>query len=85
MRPTHHPLGDAPGGVAEWTKAVVLKTSVAFMSPWVRIPPPPLNKLIWGGARVVDWGRLLSGCARDRTAGSNPVLPARQDTIRTLS
>lgn len=31
----------------------------------------------WGGARVVDWGRLLSGCrAKNSTAGSNPVFPA---------
>ncbi len=25
-----------------------------------------------------DWGRLLSGCPGDRTAGSNPVLPAQK-------
>src|SRR5690606_33094860 len=29
------------GGVAERFKAPVLKTGVAAMSPWVRIPPPP--------------------------------------------
>src|SRR5215207_6828838 len=29
------------GGVAERSKAVVLKTTVAVMSPGVRIPPPP--------------------------------------------
>ena len=31
--------------------------------PWVRIPLPPLAPLSenWGGARVVDRGRLLSG------------------------
>ena len=27
---------------------------------------------------MVDWGRLLSGCSCERTAGSNPVLPAKQ-------
>ncbi len=30
-----------------------------------------------GGARVDDWGRLLSGCrGKTSTAGSNPALPA---------
>ena len=42
-----HPLrgGSAsrhPGGVPEWSNGPVLKTGVAFGSPWVRIPPPPL-------------------------------------------
>ena len=30
-----------PGGMAEWTKAVVLKTTVGETSPGVRIPLPP--------------------------------------------
>ena len=30
------------GWVAEWTKALVLKTSVGVTLPWVRIPPHPL-------------------------------------------
>ena len=30
------------GGVVEWFKALVLKTSVSARAPWVRIPPPPL-------------------------------------------
>lgn len=64
--------------------APVLKTGVGLRPPWVRIPLPPLlimrenqiNK-IWGGARVVDWGRLLSGCwVFSSTEGSNPSLPA---------
>lgn len=29
------------GGVAEWFKAVVLKTTEGSRLPWVRIPPPP--------------------------------------------
>ena len=29
------------GGVVEWFKALVLKTSVSARAPWVRIPPPP--------------------------------------------
>lgn len=32
------------GGVAEWSNAPVLKTGVAATSPWVRIPPPPLDR-----------------------------------------
>ena len=34
----------APGGVPEWSNGPVLKTGVAFGSPWVRIPPPPLQR-----------------------------------------
>ena len=30
-----------PGGVAEWSNALVLKTSEGESLPWVRIPPPP--------------------------------------------
>ena len=30
-----------PGGVAEWTKAAVLKTANPERGSWVRIPPPP--------------------------------------------
>ena len=30
-----------PGSVAEWFKALVLKTSVGETPPWVRIPPLP--------------------------------------------
>ena len=43
------------GGVAERSKAVVLKTTVAVMSPGVRIPPPPPSSMLevgynlWGG------------------------------------
>ena len=33
------------GGVVEWFKALVLKTSVSARAPWVRIPPPPSIKL----------------------------------------
>ena len=64
--------------------APVLKTGVGLRPPWVRIPlPPPENwrEIVtnedWGGARVVDWGRLLSGCwVYSSTGGSNPPLPA---------
>ena len=57
--------------MAEWTKAAVLKTAVGFNahrgfeSLSLRLIAPGgdgLNNGIWGGARVADWGRLLSGC-----------------------
>ena len=46
----------AKGGVAEWSKAAVLKTVVAVRSPWVRIlpPPPEIRK-----PRFFDWGFLF--------------------------
>ena len=34
-------MGGAPGGVAEWSIATVLKTVERESVPWVRIPPPP--------------------------------------------
>ena len=34
-------LNNPFGGVVEWFKALVLKTSVSARAPWVRIPPPP--------------------------------------------
>ena len=69
--------------MTEWTKVPVLKTGVVQAT--VGSNPTPsaehllnvLNKVIWGGARVADWGRLLSGCrVNNSTAGSNPALPA---------
>ena len=52
-----------PGGMAEWTKAAVLKTAVGLHPPGVRIPlPPPQQPNKWGGAGVVERGRLLSAC-----------------------
>ncbi len=56
--------------MAEWLKALVLKTSVG--QPTVGSNPSPSASRFqrggfgktkyWGGARVADWGRLLSGC-----------------------
>ena len=63
------------GGVAEWSKATVLKTVGLFRVSWVRIPPPPQVPFhnhvrgttpstpgvqIWRGGRVVEGARLLS-------------------------
>ena len=68
-----------PGGMAEWTKAVVLKTTVGETSPGVRIPLPPPYDFNWGGAGVDDRGRLLSGCRgktrpRVRIPPSPPII-----------
>ena len=72
--------------------APVLKTGVGASPPWVRIPlPPPENgglssKLHWGGARVVEWDRLLSGCrVISSTEGSNPSLPAEKRNPRRMA
>ena len=45
--------GEQPGGMAEWTKAVVLKTTVGLGPPGVRIPLPPPEKSIAG--EVPEW------------------------------
>ena len=34
----------------------------------------------WGGARVAEWARLLSECWVKPVAGSNPALPATENT-----
>ena len=43
--------GPIIGEVSEWTNELVLKTSVAATSPWVRIPPSPpsLAEASYGG------------------------------------
>src|SRR5450432_1545840 len=72
------------GGMAEWLIATLLKSVVGVTrSPGVRIPlPPPLTTWITGvflnggGARVDDWGRLLSGfSANPGTRVRIPALP----------
>jgi hypothetical protein len=41
-----------PGGMAEWTKAAVLKTAVGLCPPGVRIPlPPPFSSM----GEVPEW------------------------------
>ena len=45
----------ANGWVAEWSKALVLKTSVGVTLPWVRIPPHPLAVPQWSKL-LVAWG-----------------------------
>ena len=40
------------GGVVEWFKALVLKTSVSARVPWVRIPPPPFYQVY---KRIPNW------------------------------
>ena len=48
------------GGVAEWFKALVLKTSVGGSSPWVRIPPPPPYTPRSKRTVTVKWSPLLT-------------------------
>ncbi len=76
------------GAMAEWFKAVVLKTTEGLGSPGVRIPLAPKDMLT-----TVSLGRCQSGRSglpakqlhlSKGAAGSNPVLPAQQDN-RTLS
>ena len=52
-----------PGGMAEWTKAVVLKTTVAVMSPGVRIPlpPPVVARSVTGTPDAIFWGVIGGG------------------------
>jgi hypothetical protein len=48
--------------MAEWTKATVLKTVVAVKVTGGSNPSPSArHNTLRGGARVDDWGRLLSG------------------------
>lgn len=42
-----NPLSAPHGSVAEWFKALVLKTSVGGTPPWVRIPPLPPNPFVF--------------------------------------
>lgn len=50
------------GGMAERFKAVVLKTTVSLCGTVGSNPTPSAGKMAnWGDARVVEWGRLLSG------------------------
>lgn len=53
------------GGMAEWFKAVVLKTTVSLRGTVGSNPTPSVFRAAlskrWRGARVDDWGRLLSG------------------------
>lgn len=66
------------GGMAERPKAPVLKTGIG--KPIVGSNPTSSawldSRIIWGGARVDDWDRLLSGCRVKPTQGSNPCLSA---------
>ncbi len=74
------------GGMAERTKAPVLKTGIG--QPIVGSNPTSsagASHRFWGGARVDDWGRLLSGCRVKPTRGSNPRLSALKTASRTRS
>ena len=70
--------------LAQWQKTGVLtgegsvnarKFALPRPKRVVRFPPPSTGKRT--GARVVEWARLESACARNGTVGSNPTLSAR--------
>ena len=78
------------GRVAEWFKALVLKTSDGATYPWVRIPPLPpgtipdtsdkhqkARKSGLFGPRSILYGSPLFRCQRDRFGGimGAPILP----------
>ena len=48
------------GGMAEWSKAAVLKTVVVQATAGSNPAPTAILYLMWRGARVVDPGCLLS-------------------------
>ena len=61
--------------MAEWLKALVLKTRDLERGPGVRIPfPPNKNIKMRRGGRVAEGARLLIVCTGDRTESSNLFL-----------
>ena len=64
--------------MAEWFKALVLKTRDPEMDPGVRIPLlPKESDLFWRDGRVAEGGGLLNRyTAKSRIGGSNPPLSA---------
>jgi hypothetical protein len=60
------------GGVAEWSKAPVLKTGGLYGAPWVRIPPPPLRPEIRGRASISELPRRAIGPAVRSGATASP-------------
>ncbi len=65
-----------PGGMAERTKATVLKT-VEVIPPWVRIPLPPPQK------PSISWASLLRGFERSCFLRDRPCAPPMSDTTWT--
>ena len=73
-------MNPSPGGVAEWSKATVLKTVERklrrFESYRLRHQFQPPTVWIRRGDREADGARLLSECRVTATEGSNPSLSA---------
>ena len=73
-------FGAFSGGVAEWSKATVLKTVERklrrFESYRLRHKSQPSAVWIRRGDREADGARLLSECRFTATEGSNPSLSA---------
>ena len=66
----------AQGRVPEWSKGLVLKTSVPARVPWVRIPPLPFNSIASGRL-----GRLYSAWRRGNGPGRGGLRAARPDSL----
>jgi hypothetical protein len=74
----------APGGMAEWTKAAVLKTAVG--QPTGGSNPSPSARqpnAARGGAGVAERGRLLSACRGKYLYRGFESLPPRHMTGST--
>ena len=68
------------GSVAEWFKALVLKTSVGGTPPWVRIPPLPPNlvRKLFARDKTARSGFTTSTANTLRDATSRPCLSSLQ-------
>ena len=69
------------GGVAEWSNALVLKTSEGVSLPWVRIPPPPPLAQI-ETRMCPDTGVIFFMFQRGLGLATEPArMPERLDTL----
>jgi hypothetical protein len=65
------------GGVAEWSKAAVLKTAVGLRPPGVRISSPPQYR------RKKPWSQIPSVLAETKRGPSEPLRQRFSGAIRT--
>ena len=68
-----NPISAPYGSVAEWFKALVLKTSVGGTPPWVRIPPLPPDQ---GTNQARSCGGWFGAFGGDPEAGG-ATIPAQ--------
>jgi hypothetical protein len=71
------------GGVAEWSKAPVLKTGARSRGPWVRIPPPPPRATVCHRhepiTSIQPW---LENVGFEPTRGPSACARAPENTVR---